>query len=47
MKVGVKLVVAFMIIAALVAAIGVVGILNIRTIEGLAESMYNRGKQAG
>jgi len=42
MKVGVKLVIGFMTIAFLAAAIGVVGVLKMRAIDGLAESMYNR-----
>ncbi|HEY9593821.1 MAG TPA: methyl-accepting chemotaxis protein [Spirochaetia bacterium] len=40
MKVGVKLILGFLIVAAIAAAIGIVGIANMRTMDSLANTMY-------
>ena len=41
-KVGVKLIVSFLIVSAIAGVIGVRGILSMQTLNGLAEAMYNR-----
>ena len=42
MRVGNKLVISFLVMAALTAVVGLLGINSMKTINGLAESMYSR-----